>query len=127
MGQHTTALKMAYSLAIRAAKLLDEGKYSEAERLINGLKAGGVGIALNAVDAAARAFGGEGFSDLVDIGDRLRDLNGLRIADGATDVMRSAVVRDEFGREFWDMATKGNFDRVSPGNEPSELVSEPKK
>ena len=72
-------------------------------------------------------LGGEGFSDLVDIGDRLRDLNGLRIADGATDVMRSAVVKDEFGREFWDMATKGNFDRVSPGNEPAELLSEPGK
>ena len=87
---------MAHSLAIRAAKLLDEGKYSEAEPLINGLKAKGVEIALKAVDAAARAFGGEGFSDLVDIGDRLRDLNGLRIADGVTNVMRSAVVRDEF-------------------------------
>ena len=77
--------------------------------------------------AAARAFGGEGFFDLVDISDRLRDLNGLRIADVATDVMRSAVVRDEFGREFWEMATKGNFDRVSPGNEPAELLSEPGK
>ena len=124
MGQHTTELKMAHSLAIRAAKLLDEGKYSEAEPLINGLKAEGVEIALKAVDAAARAFGGEGFSDLVDIGDRLRDLNGLRIADGATDVMRSAVVRDEFGREFWDMATKGNFDRLSQKNEPAELVND---
>lgn len=76
-----------------------------------------------AVDAAARAFGGEGFSDLVDIGDRLRDLNGLRIADGATDVMRSAVVRDEFGREFWDMATKGNFDRLSQENEPANSLT----
>ena len=120
MGQHTTELKMAHSLAIRAAKLLDEGKYSEAEPLINGLKAEGVEIALMAVDAAARAFGGEGFSELVDIGDRLRDLNGLRIADGATDVMRSAVVRDEFGREFWDMATKGSFNRAGQESEPPE-------
>jgi alkylation response protein AidB-like acyl-CoA dehydrogenase len=127
MGQHTTELKMAHSLAIRAAKLLDEGKYSEAEPLINGLKAEGVEIALNAVDAAARAFGGEGFSDLVDIGDRLRDLNGLRIADGATDVMRSAVVRDEFGREFWDMATKGDFDRVRQEFETPERASETSK
>jgi len=109
MGQHTTELKMAHALAVNAAKLLDEGKYSEAEPLINGLKAEGVEVALKAVDAAARSFGGEGYSNLVDIGDRLRDLNGLRIADGTTDVMRSAVVRSQFGREFWEMATKGTF------------------
>jgi alkylation response protein AidB-like acyl-CoA dehydrogenase len=104
MGQHTTELRMAHALAVNAAKLLDEGNYDEAEPLINGLKAEGVEIALNAVDAAARAFGGEGYSDRVDIGDRLRDLNGLRIADGATDVMRSSVVSSRFGREFWEMA-----------------------
>jgi alkylation response protein AidB-like acyl-CoA dehydrogenase len=111
MGQHTTELKMAHALAVQAAKLIDEDRYSEAEPLINGLKAEGVEIALKAVDAAARAFGGEGYSDLVDIGDRLQDLNGLRIADGTTDVMRSAVVRSQFGREFWDMATQGNFEK----------------
>ncbi|MCA9129335.1 MAG: acyl-CoA dehydrogenase [Planctomycetales bacterium] len=114
MGQHTTELKMAHALAVQAAKLIDEDRYSEAEPLINGLKAEGVEIALKAVDAAARAFGGEGYSDLVDIGDRLRDLNGLRIADGTTDVMRSAVVRSQFGREFWDMANQGNFEKPEP-------------
>lgn len=104
MGQHTTELRMAHALAVNAAKLLDGGNYKEAAPLVNGLKAEGVEIALEAVDAAARAFGGEGYSDRVDIGDRLRDLNGLRIADGATDVMRSSVVSDRFGREFWEMA-----------------------
>ena len=84
-----------------------EENYKDAAPLISGLKAEGVEIALNAVDAAARAFGGEGYSDRVDIGDRLRDLNGLRIADGATDVMRSSVVSDRFGREFWEMAIQG--------------------
>jgi alkylation response protein AidB-like acyl-CoA dehydrogenase len=99
---------MAYSLAKEAARLLDQGRYKEAEKLVCGLKAEGVEIAINAVDAAARAFGGEGYSDRVDIGDRLRDLNGLRIADGTTDAMRSAVVMHTFGKEFWDMAFKDN-------------------
>ena len=88
---------------------MDQKNFTAADPLINGLKAEGLEIALKAVDAAARAFGGEGYSGLVDVGDRLRDLNGLRIADGATDVMRSTVVRDKFGDEFWDMAIKGNF------------------
>lgn len=86
--------------------LLDQGRYKEAEKLVCGLKAEGIEIAIKAVDAAARAFGGEGYSDRVDIGDRLRDLNGLRIADGTTDAMRSAVVMHSFGKEFWDMAFK---------------------
>lgn len=106
LGQHSTELKMAWALAREAAKLIDEKRYDEADELVCGLKAEGVEIALKAVDAAARAFGGEGYSDLVDIGDRLRDLNGLRIADGTTDVMRSAVVKSRFGKQFWEMAFK---------------------
>lgn len=113
MGQHTTELRMAHSLAKEAADLIDKGDGKAADPFINGLKAEGLEIALKAVDSAARAYGGEGYSDLVDIGDRLRDLNGLRIADGTTDVMRSAVVADKFGREFWEMATKGSADSES--------------
>ena len=97
----------ARRLKEEAAKLLDQGEDEKARPMICGLKAEGVENALNAVDAAMRAFGGEGYSTLVDLGDRLRDLNGLRIADGTTDVMRMEVVRHTFGREFWDMAVKG--------------------
>lgn len=104
IGQYSTELRMAYALAREAADLIDRGNYREAQPLICGLKAEGVEMALSAVDAATRAFGGEGYSGLVDLGDRLRDLNGLRIADGTTDVMRMNVVRHTFGQEFWDMA-----------------------
>lgn len=104
IGQHTTELLKAHALAKEAAELIDRGEYANARPLICGLKAEGVEIALNAVDAAARAFGGEGYSNRVDLGDRLRDLNGLRIADGTTDVMRMEVVRQTFGEEFWEMA-----------------------
>ena len=104
IGQHTTELRMARALAQEAAEMIDQGDYTNARPLICGLKAEGVEISLNAVDAAVRAFGGEGYSNRVDLGDRLRDLNGLRIADGTTDVMRMEVVRHTFGEEFWEMA-----------------------
>lgn len=105
IGQHTTELKMALALAHEAAVRIDRGDYGvETRALICGIKAEGVEIALKATDAASRAFGGEGYSTLVDLGDRLRDLNGLRIADGTTDVMRMEVVRQTFGEEFWKMA-----------------------
>jgi len=109
IGQHTTELRMARALALEAAEMIDRGDYTNARPLICGLKAEGVEISLNAVDAAARAFGGEGYSNRVDLGDRLRDLNGLRIADGTTDVMRMEVVRHTFGEEFWEMAVKPNL------------------
>ncbi|MBO0696960.1 MAG: acyl-CoA/acyl-ACP dehydrogenase [Zavarzinella sp.] len=105
IGQYKTELRMAYALAREAAARIDRGDYGKETRaLICGIKAEGVEMALRATDAAVRAFGGEGYSTLVDLGDRLRDLNGLRIADGTTDVMRMEVVRQTFGEEFWDMA-----------------------
>jgi alkylation response protein AidB-like acyl-CoA dehydrogenase len=108
---------MAYALAKEAARMIDDGKYSEARPLICGLKAEGVENALAAVDAAMRAFGGEGYSNRVDLGDRLRDLTGLRIADGTTDVMRMEVVRHTFGSEFWEMAIK-SYDSKLPNLTP---------
>jgi hypothetical protein len=44
--------------------------------------------------------------DRVDIGDRLRNLNGLRIVDGTIDVMRMDVVRQLYGEDFWKMAVQ---------------------
>ena len=117
LGQHTTELRMAYCLAKEAAVLYDKRQYEEMDLLVNGLKAEGIEIALNAVDAAVRSFGGEGYSDRVDLGDRLQDLNGLRIADGTTDVMRMAVVAKKFGPEFWNMAVRGNAKPLSKENE----------
>ena len=118
LAQYSIELKMAYSLAREAAEMLDQNQLDDADVLICGLKAEGVEIALSAVDAAARSFGGEGYSDLVDIGDRLKDLNGLRIADGTTDVMRSAVVAKLYGREFWNMAVK----RTAPQDNATEIA-----
>jgi alkylation response protein AidB-like acyl-CoA dehydrogenase len=110
LGQHTTELLMAKALAREAAELLDRGEGKQADAIINGLKAEGVEIALAAVDSAMRAYGAEGYSDRVDLGDRLHDLQGLRIADGTTDVMRMSVVAKSFGetgKRLWKMAVRG--------------------
>ncbi len=104
LAEYSTQLRMAFALASDAARLLDEGRLDEARPLVTGLKAEGIEIALKAADVAMRAHGGEGYSDQVDLGFRVRDLMGLRIADGTTDAMRSAVVAQVFGKEFWEMA-----------------------
>jgi alkylation response protein AidB-like acyl-CoA dehydrogenase len=117
VGQHTTELRMAKALAIEAAAMLDEGKGKEADAIINGLKAEGVEIALATVDSAMRAFGAEGYSDRVDLGDRLHDLQGLRIADGTTDVMRTSVVAKSYkerGEKLWRMVKVKEVSEVAP-------------
>ena len=106
LGENTTKLQMAMALAREAAELIDQGKYEVASPLVNGIKAEGVEIALAASDAAMRAHGALGYSRQVDLGDRVRDLMGLRIADGTTDVMRMEVVRSVYGSEFWQMAVR---------------------
>jgi alkylation response protein AidB-like acyl-CoA dehydrogenase len=106
IGEYTTKLQMAMALAREAAELIDQGNYEAASPLVNGIKAEGVEISLAASDAAMRAHGALGYSRQVDLGDRVRDLMGLRIADGTTDVMRMEVVRSVYGTDFWKMAIR---------------------
>lgn len=107
LGEYHTKLRMALALAREAAALIDEGDFAEAKPLVDGLKAEGVEIALSASDAAMRAHGAMGYSRQTDLGDRVRDLMGLRIADGTTDVMRMSVVKSTFGSELWKMSVYG--------------------
>ncbi|MCA9125066.1 MAG: acyl-CoA dehydrogenase [Planctomycetaceae bacterium] len=110
IGENLTKLRMALSLAREAARLFDRGDLDAAEPLVNGIKAEGVEIALAACDAAMRAHGALGYSREVDLGDRVRDLMGLRIADGTTDVMRMTVVREKYGFDLWEMSVRGYSD-----------------
>jgi alkylation response protein AidB-like acyl-CoA dehydrogenase len=113
IGEYTTKLQMAMALSREAAELIDQGKYDVASPLINGIKAEGVEIALAASDAAMRAHGALGYSRQVDLGDRVRDLMGLRIADGTTDVMRMEVVRSFYGSDLWTIAIR-NYEASKP-------------
>ncbi|WP_425400130.1 acyl-CoA dehydrogenase family protein [Aeoliella sp.] len=107
IGEQLTKLRMALALSREAARLYDAGNYDAAESLVAGIKAEGVETALAACDAAMRAHGALGYSRDVDLGDRVRDLMGLRIADGTTDVMRMLVVREAYGYDLWQMAVEG--------------------
>lgn len=113
IGEQLTKLRMALALSRQAAEYIDRGNYDAAEPLVNGIKAEGVEIALTACDIAMRAHGALGYSREVDLGDRVRDLMGLRIADGTTDVMRMLVVREAYGHDLWQMAVEGDKPRTS--------------
>ena len=124
IGEQTTKLRMAAALAREAAQLIDRGNYDAAEPLVDGIKAEGVEIALAACDAAMRAHGALGYSRDVDVGDRLRDLMGLRIADGTTDVMRMLVVREAYGYDLWQMAVESYEGNASPTPAPPPAESQ---
>lgn len=103
---HSAQLQMAELLVRDAAALLDNGELDKATARVAMAKAEGVEIALAAADFAMKTFGAEGYSTRVDLGQRVIDLMGLRIADGTTDVLRQDVVRHLYGREFWEMAVR---------------------
>ncbi|QDU98799.1 Glutaryl-CoA dehydrogenase [Lignipirellula cremea] len=113
IGENLTKLRMAMALAREAARLYDRGDYDAAEPLVNGIKAEGVETALVACDEAMRAHGALGYSREVDLGDRVRDLMGLRIADGTTDVMRMTVVREKYGFDLWEMSMRSNAETAT--------------
>lgn len=124
IGEYTTKLQMAMALAREAAVLMDQGNYEAASPLVNGIKAEGVEIALAASDAAMRAHGAMGYSRQVDLGDRVRDLMGLRIADGTTDVMRMEVVRSFYGSDFWTIAIRNYEASKPPSSDQDETSAE---
>lgn len=102
---------MTHLLIQDAAKKIDEGRVDEATPIVAMAKAEGVEFSLAAADFAMKTFGAEGYSNKVDLGQRVIDLMGLRIADGTTDVLRSEVVRKVYGNDFWEMAITGGMPR----------------
>lgn len=103
LAEHTTKLHMLGLLVQDAAKKIDQGKYEEAIPLVAMAKGEGVEWALRAADFAMELFGAQGYSGDVDLAQRVADLQGLRIADGTTHVMRQEVVRSIYGDDFWQM------------------------
>lgn len=104
LGRRSLALESASVYLEKAAEYFDKGDYAKAAEMAAGAKATGVEAAFDAVDFAIRVHGAYGMSNKTDLTDRLNDLMGLRIADGASDVLISDYVRKVFGQEFWDLA-----------------------
>ena len=67
-------------------------------------KAEAVEIAIDSVEWAMQIHGAKGYTTEVDLEKRLRDLLGLRIADGATDVLRGQVARGLLGDALYEQS-----------------------
>jgi cyclohexanecarboxyl-CoA dehydrogenase len=67
-------------------------------------KAEAVETAIQVVNFGMRVHGASGYEKSTKLEKRLRDLLGLRIADGTTDVLRGQVAQSVLGNELYNLA-----------------------
>jgi alkylation response protein AidB-like acyl-CoA dehydrogenase len=68
------------------------------------LKAEALEVAIGATEWATTVFGAAGYDRATGLEKRHRDLLGLRIADGTTDVLRSQVARAFLGERLYELS-----------------------
>jgi alkylation response protein AidB-like acyl-CoA dehydrogenase len=102
LAAHLARLHMAWLLVASVAERLDrrEPAYTDAAMA----KAEAVEAAVAAVQWAMEVHGAAGYCEHYDLEKRLRDLLGLRIADGTTDVLRGQVARAVLGEDLYQQA-----------------------
>lgn len=103
LGNRTYELRLVMKDLERAAELYDQGKIDEADEIATAAKSWGVERAHDAAEYALKAHGAQGYSKELDLEKRVRDLMGLTIADGTSDVLMSNYVRKVYGKPFWDI------------------------
>ncbi|KHK52068.1 hypothetical protein PI87_19740 [Ralstonia sp. A12] len=96
---HASRLHMAWLLINEAASRIDGGHDSYVDAAM--AKAEAVEICLEAVQWSMQVHGAHGYSVVAGLEKTLRDLLGLRIADGTTDVLRGQVARGLLSEELY--------------------------
>ena len=119
LARHTARLHMSWELIIATMRRIENGE--EAFIFAAMAKAEAIESALEAADWSMRVHGARGYSTLIDIEKRYRDLLGLRIADGPTDVLRGQVARSLLGDSIYE-ASLGRS-RANAREHPSLLSS----
>jgi len=102
LSRHISHLHMTWLLVLSAADRLDSKKRAYVDAAM--VKAEAVEAALDAADWSMQVHGARGYTTDLDLEKRVRDLKGLRVADGATDVLRGQVARELLGDELYDIS-----------------------
>jgi alkylation response protein AidB-like acyl-CoA dehydrogenase len=102
IAKWTTELRMSQLLIRDIGSMLDAHQLDEALGFIAMGKSQVVENSINCLQGIQQIWGAKGYTlYLSDIGQRLLDMQGLAIADGATAFMRSLVMRYIYGESFW--------------------------
>jgi alkylation response protein AidB-like acyl-CoA dehydrogenase len=111
-------LRMAWLLVDDVAQRIDSKRASVADGAM--VKAEALEAAIAAVEWSMTVLGGAGY--VVDTGleKRYRDMRGLRIADGTTDVLRGQVARALLGERLYELSLNRNTDVTRFSGTPSQ-------
>jgi alkylation response protein AidB-like acyl-CoA dehydrogenase len=102
LAQHVARLRMAWLLVEDVAAQLDARRWPVFDAAM--AKAEAVEAALAATDWCMTTFGATGYNVETGLEKRYRDLAGLRIADGTTDVLRGQVARAFLGERLYELS-----------------------
>jgi len=102
MAHWIARLRMAWLLVESVAGQIDAHSWPVADAAM--LKAEALEAAIGATEWATTVFGAAGYDVATGLEKRHRDLLGLRIADGTTDVLRSQVARAFLGERLYEMS-----------------------
>ena len=102
MAHWIARLRMAWFLVESVADQIDAHVWPVADAAM--LKAEALEAAIGATEWAMTVFGAAGYDVATGLEKRHRDLLGLRIADGTTDVLRSQVARAFLGERLYELS-----------------------
>jgi len=102
VAQWIARLRMAWLLVEDVAGQIDTRRWPYADAAM--LKAEALEMAIGSTEWAMATFGGAGYDCAVGLEKRHRDLLGLRVADGTTDVLRAQVARSFLGNELYQLS-----------------------
>ncbi|UYZ14781.1 acyl-CoA/acyl-ACP dehydrogenase [Brevibacillus sp. WF146] len=100
IAEHATLLETASLLSLKALDVLDRGHSNTMEASM--AKWYSTTTAYKAIDDMLQIHGARGYVKEYGLEQKLRDVRGLMIADGSTDVLKSLIGRDLMGREIYD-------------------------
>lgn len=111
-AEHLSKIHMVWLLILSVMERIDNRLPAYVDAAM--AKAEAVETALRAVEWSMKVFGARGYIDQIDLEKRFRDLLGLRIADGTTDVLRGQVARAVLGDGLYDLSLgrKHNIDEL---------------
>lgn len=108
LAKHAARLRMAWLLVENVANQFDARSWPVFDAAM--VKAECVEIAISAVEWVMNVFGAAGYDTANNVEKRYRDLAGLRVADGTTDVLRGQVARSILGDRLYELSLNRRVD-----------------
>ncbi|OXM82407.1 acyl-CoA dehydrogenase family protein [Paenibacillus rigui] len=100
IAESATTLETASLLSLKALDVLDKGRTNTVEGSM--AKWYATTTAYKAIDDMLQIHGARGYLKETGLEQKLRDVRGLMIADGSTDVLKSVIGRELLGKDIYD-------------------------